>query len=74
MLLSFFKGKRIPEHQEKKLSEKGRENSKHISRPLRDLEQGHTSNEAGALTTALTPEGRSNSKTFQIVVCQSLKS
>lgn len=34
----FLKGKRIPEHQEKNLSEKGRENSNHISHPLRDLE------------------------------------
>ena len=70
----FFFSRGIPEHQEKNLSEKGRENSNYISRPLRDLKQGYILNEASALTTALTPGGRSNSKKFRIVVCQSLKS
>ena len=34
----FFQG----EHQEKNISKKGRGISNHISRPFRDLEQGHT--------------------------------
>ena len=61
----FFKGKRIPEHQEKKSRRKAEK-----TRITYRVHSGtaNTLKEASALTTGLTPGGRGHSKKFPIVV------
>ena len=61
----FFQGETNTGAPGENISEKGRENSNHISRPLRDLEhfkRGNCSNHWAH------PGGRGNSKKFGIVV------